>query len=63
MQIIHTALLKVLLFGGLLDLSSQITIYTCTNVPHTLHVLYTLSKISKYILRTCLRTFEADIRK
>ena len=37
--------------------------YTCTNVPHTVHVLFVLSKISKDILRTCLRTFEADIPK
>ena len=34
-----------------------------TNVPHTVHVLFILSKISKDILRTCLRTFEADIPK
>ena len=31
------------------------------NVPHTVHVLFILSKISKDILRTSLRTFEADI--
>ena len=34
----------------------QINVYT--NVPHTVHVLFILSKISS---RTCLRTFEADI--
>ena len=34
-----------------------------TNVPHTVHVLLILSKINKDILRTCLRTFEADIPK
>ena len=39
----------------------QINVYT--NVPHTVHVLFILSKISKDILRTCLRTFEADIPK
>ena len=39
----------------------QIKVYI--NVPHTVHVLYILSKISKDILRTCLRTFEADIPK
>ena len=59
-------LLKNLLFGGLLDSSSQMTILHVqinlyTNVPHTVHELFTLSKISKDILRTCLRTFEADI--
>ena len=39
----------------------QINVYT--NVPHTVHVLFILSKMCKDILRTCLRTFEADIRK
>ena len=39
----------------------KINVYT--NVPHTVHVLFILSKISKDILRTCLRTFEADIPK
>ena len=39
----------------------QINVYT--NVPHTIHVLFVLSKISKDILRTCLRTFEADTPK
>ena len=39
----------------------QISVYT--NVPHTVHVLFILSKISEDILRTCLRTFEADILK
>ena len=39
----------------------QINIYT--NVPHTVHELFILSKISRDILRTCLRTFEADIPK
>ena len=34
-----------------------------TYVLHTEHVLFILSKISKDILRTCLRTFEADIPK
>ena len=33
--------------------------------PHTVHVhvLFELPKISKDILRACLRTFEADIPK
>ena len=34
-----------------------------TNVPDTVHVLFILSKISKDILRTCLRASEADIPK
>ena len=37
--------------------------YVYTNVPHTVHVLFILSKISKDILRTCLRTFEAGVLK
>ena len=39
----------------------QINVYT--NVPHTVRVLFILSKISKDNLRTCLRAFEADIPK
>ena len=40
---------------------AAINVYT--NVPLTVHVLFILSKISRDILRTCLRTFEADIPK
>ena len=40
---------------------AAISVYT--NVPLTAHVLFILSKISRDILRTCLRTFEADIPK
>ena len=39
----------------------QINVYT--NVQHTVHVLFILSKISKDVLRTCLGTFEADSPK
>ena len=60
LQIIQL-LLKKLLFGGQYKVHVQINVYT--NVPHTVHVLFILYKISKDILRTCLRTFEADIPK
>ena len=43
---------------GFFEIHVQINVYT--NVPHTVHVLFILSKISKDILRTCLRTFETD---
>ena len=50
-------------FLNLIQYKVHVQINVYTNVPHTIHVLFILPKISKDIWRTCLRTFEADIPK
>ena len=50
-------------FKNLIQYKVHVQINVYTNVLHAVHVLFILSKISKDILRTCLRTFEADIPK
>ena len=51
------------IFSNLIEYKVHVQINVYTNVPHTVHVLLVLSKISKDTLRACLRTFEADIPK